>query len=255
MFCTLTSFLQALKSTLLTHLYLPWMLLLRSCFYTTPFFFFFKNTDFFALCSSIVKPFSVTSKKNYVPSFSKSFVTRPTPPCHNPCAAMRLMPASGQPSTAASTSHFFCIQICTFVFPLKLSSCQEDLSANTLKVTSASFFQNSQKSIFDRNFFFCQWLSSHVPRLLSIILTTTVLLSPSASPSVCSQSMRDKRIANCLEPGLSSFSSFSIHAEPCMWGSCFITRSTRGFDYYNNDNKIISHTWGSDSAFIFPSQC
>lgn len=101
-----------------------------------------------------MKPFSVTSKKNYVPSFSKSFVTRPTPPCHNPCAAMRLMPASGQPSTAASTSHFFCIQICTFVFPLKLSSCQEDLSANTLKVTSASFFQNSQKSIFDRNFFF-----------------------------------------------------------------------------------------------------
>lgn len=130
------------------------MLLLRSCFYTTPFFLKKKNnTDFFALCSSIVKPFSVTSKKNYVPSFSKSFVTRPTPPCHNPCAAMRLMPASGQPSTAASTSHF-CIQICSLVFSPKLSSCQEDLSANTLKVSSASFFQNSQKSIFDRNFFF-----------------------------------------------------------------------------------------------------
>lgn len=91
--------------------------------------------------------------------------------CHNLFAAKRLIPASDQPSTAASISHSLCIQIHTFVF--QLFSRWENLSANTFKVTS-SFFQNSAAWRF---FLLCQWLSSHVPRLLPIILTSSFIVS------------------------------------------------------------------------------
>lgn len=154
-----------------------------------------------------MKPFSVTLNKNYTPSLPKPFVTCPFLPYQNLFVAMRLiLPPTG--SCRNGSLHI----------SLLYSDVHFSISSQAALMPRGSFYKHLQsnfvlillklsKAYFrPANFFFPQWLSSFVPRLLSVMLTKSVLLPPSASPSVCYPLVSHTLTASSLEQGLSSFS-------------------------------------------------
>lgn len=211
----------------------------------------FYTASFFALHSSTVKPFSVNSSKNYMPSIPKPSVTCPLLPYENPFVAMRLiLPLTG--SCLGGSLHI----------SLLYSRVHAGSSSQAALMLRGSFWKHLQsnlliihfefsKAIFGLQKFFYQWLSSHVPRLLSIILTKTVLLPPSASPSVCYPLVSHTQLQT-LQSKVCHLSAHPLCAESCIWGSCSTTWTTRDFEklfyycYYNN------FTEGSYNIILFP---
>lgn len=144
--CISTFFFLTLKSAFLSCLHLPWMLLNAATLNAgkiifLDFYFFILTCFFFALHSSIVKPCSVTSNKNYTPSLPKPLWPAP----HYLIRTHLLLwdwsffqqdPAS----KAAYTSHSFCTPTCTSLFPTQLLPYWEEPMANTFKTTLSSLF-------------------------------------------------------------------------------------------------------------------